>query len=260
MILFESCNKRKSNASILTFKCKFQWLNEKLNTQKTQIFPLTNVFEFQQNMKTKLWTKRQNKEYPVWSKDNSQISSIVCSSNINPSTSTYTSESELLAYAPMSEEFCISLLSRPWNQCQSKNVSHPECQCSREEQKLIFPSSEASAGMEAMLFPRRRSHLSFAFSQSSCCHKLRCSARCTQCLPTLFSPKLLKSNLTEKLIVLNLPFRALKHRNKYEISISRSLLDTQPYLFTRSAVPLAPQGPKDYGTCGNGKYMKPYTL
>ena len=150
------------------------------------MFSLTNVYEFQQNMETKLSTKRQNKEYPVWSKDKSQISSKVCSSNINPSTSTYTWESELLAYAPMREEFCISLLPLPWNHCQSKSVSHPECWYSWEEQKLIFPSSEASAGMEAMLFP--------------CCF-------------------LVKSNLTEKLIVSNLPFRALKHRNKYEILI-----------------------------------------
>lgn len=152
----------------------------------------------------------------------------LCSSNNNPSTSMYTSESELLAYAPMSEEFCISLLPRPWNHCQSKNVSHPEYRCSREEQKLIFPSSEASAGMEATLFLRRRSHYIFAFSQSSCFHKLRCSARCKQCLPKLFFPKLLKSNLTEMLIVSNAPFRALKHPNTYEISINRSLLDKPP--------------------------------
>ena len=118
---------------------------------------------------------------------------------------------------------------------------------------MIFPSSEASAGMEATLFLRRRSHYIFAFSQSSCFHKLRSSARCKQCLTKLFFPKLLKSNLTEMLIVSNAPSRALKHPNAYEISINRSLLDKPPYLFTPSAVPLAPQGPKDYGTCGNGE-------
>ena len=138
----------------------------------------------------------------------------------------------------------------------SSSLKPLEYRCSREEQKLIFSSSEASAGMEATLFPSRRSHYSFAFSQSSCCHKLRCSARCKQCLPTLFFSKvaeLAKINLTEMLIVLNPPFRVLKHLNRYEISISRSLLDTRPYLFTRSAVPLTPQGPNDYGTCGSGE-------
>ena len=91
-------------------------------------------------------------------------------------------------------------------------------------------------------------------------HKLRCSARCKQCLPKLFFPKLLKSNLTEMLIVSNAPFRALKHPNTYEISINRSLLDKPPYLFTPSAVPLAPQGPKDYGTCGNGELITSFIL
>ena len=75
-------------------------------------------------------------------------------------------------------------------------------------------------------------------------------------LTKAFSPKLLKSNLTEMLIVSNPPFRALKRPNKYEILMSRSLLDTPPYLFTLSAVPRAPQGPKDYGTCGNGEFSK----
>ena len=65
--------------------------------------------------------------------------------------------------------------------------------------------------------------------------------------------ELVKINLTEMLIVLNPPFRVLKHLNRYEISISRSLLDTRPYLCRRSAVPLTPQGPNDYGTCGSGE-------
>ena len=94
---------------------------------------------------------------------------------------------------------------------------------------------------------------SFAFSQSSCCHELRCSARCKQCLPKLFSPRLGKSNLTETLIVLNPLSQALKHWNKYDTSMGRSVIDAQPYLLTRS-VRLSPQGPKDYGTCGNGEY------
>ena len=157
-----------------------------------------------------------------------------------------TSESEPLAYAPMSEEFCFSLLPRPWNHCQSENASHAEYQCSREAKKLIFPSSEASAGMKATLFPRRLSHsqYSFAFSQSRCCHKLRCSARCKQCLPKLFSPKLRENNLTERLIVLH-RFPKLWNigASKYETWIGRSLHDAQPCLFTRSAVSLAPQWP-----------------
>ena len=66
-------------------------------------------------------------------------------------------------------------------------------------------------------------------------------------LTKAFSPKLLKSNLTEMLIVSNTPFRALKHPNTYEISINRSSLDKPPYLFTPSAVPLAPKDQRIMG-------------
>ena len=62
-----------------------------------------------------------------------------------------------------------------------------------------------------------------------------------------FSPKLWESNLTERFIILHPLSQALKHPNNYETLIGRGLLDTQPCLFTRSAVSLAPKDQRIMG-------------